>query len=95
MHILFSCVSHHQDGKYSFKSCIKFVAQSCLKLLTNEKIHVQIMMFACCLNMGFNLTILKMSPDLFDIKQKSIAVQTDHYVDIFVCKNVAHIVMML
>ena len=53
------------------------------------------MMFACCLNMGFNLTILKMSPDLFDIKQKSIAVQTDHYVDIFVCKNVAHIVMML
>ena len=60
-----------------------------------KKIHVQIMMFAYCLNMGFNLTILKMSPDLFDIKQKSVAVQTDHYVDVIVCKNVALIVTML
>ena len=27
------------------------------------KVHVQITRFTCCLNMGFHLTILKISPD--------------------------------
>ena len=50
------------------------------------------MRFMCCLNMGFNLTILKMSPDLFsDILQESAAAWTDHYVDIFVHNNVTRV----
>ena len=44
------------------------------------KILVQIMRFTCCLNMGFSLTILKMSPDVFVCHNtESIATRTDHY----------------
>ena len=75
-------------------SYIIFVTQSCVK---PSKIHVQ-MRFTCCLNMGFNLIILKMSPVcptlhgkacLSDITRESVAARTDHLVDVFVCENVA------
>ena len=40
------------------------------------KIHVQIRRFTCCLNMGLNLKILKMSPKLFTWRYKQKALQT-------------------
>ena len=50
------------------------------------------MKFTCCLNMGFNLTILKMSPDLF--VQESFLARTDYCVDVFVHEHVARSVML-
>ena len=52
------------------------------------KIHVQIRIFTCCLNMGLYLKILKMSPESFT---ESFVDQTDQFADAFVCENVAHI----
>ena len=83
-----------QEQVFKVDSYIIFVTQSCLRPL---KIHVQ-MRFTCCLNLGFNLIILKMSPvcltlhgkaRLSDITWESVAAQTDHYVNVFVCENVA------
>ena len=34
-------------------------------IVKGTKIHVQIMRLTCCLNMGFDLKILKMSPNSF------------------------------
>ena len=49
------------------------------------------MRFTCCLNMGFNFTIIEMSPNLFACcYMKSFASQTDHFGNTFVHKNVAH-----
>ena len=45
----------------------------------------------CCLNMGLNLKIHKMSPELFAWRyMESAADQTDHFADAFVCNNVAY-----
>ena len=41
--------------------CIILVVRSCLKTLSNE----QIIRFTCCLNMVFNFTKPKLSPELF------------------------------
>ena len=70
-------------------SCIEFVAQSCLKPLSNEqKSHVQIMRFKCCLNMGFNLTKPKLSAEMFAcVTWESVAALTDHFADAFVRGN--------
>ena len=44
------------------------------------------MRFTCCLDMGFNLTILKISPDvLHDITKENV--QPDHISDAFVNKK--------
>ena len=52
--------------------------------------HVPIERLTCCLNMDYNLTILKMSPDLFvDITWNSIAARTD-YVNVFVLEKTLH-----
>ena len=53
-------------------------------------IHVQSMRFMCCFNMGFNLTRLgkKALICLSDITLESVAAQTDHYINVFVYKNV-------
>ena len=52
------------------------------------------MRFTCCLNMGFILTILKMSPDLFGWHYtESAAARTEHYVDVFVRDNVARVTL--
>ena len=42
------------------------------------------------------LIIVKMTPDLFfsDITRESFAAQTDHYVDDFVCQNVARVLTL-
>ena len=40
----------------------------------------------CCLNMGLNLKVLKMSPALLYGKPCE---QTDHFANVFVCENVA------
>ena len=59
------------------------------------KLHVQIMRFTCCLNIGFNWKILKMSPDnLSDITLESVAARTDHYVNVFVRENIASVTML-
>ena len=52
--------------------------------------YVQIRRFTCCLNMGLNLKILKMSPPLFARRYntESVADQTDHFADVFVSENV-------
>ena len=42
----------------------------------------------CCLNMGLNLKILKMSPAIF--YTESVTDQPDHFVDVFVQENVAY-----
>ena len=49
------------------------------------KIHVQIRRFTCCLNMGLNLKILKMSITLYT---ETVADQTGHFADVFVRENV-------
>ena len=36
----------------------------------------------------FKCTMLKMSPDLFDITRESIPAWTDHYINVNVCKNI-------
>ena len=42
-------------------------------------------------DMGLNLKILKMSPALFyTLYTESVADQTDHFADVFVCENVAY-----
>ena len=48
--------------------------------------------FTCCLNMGLNLKILKMSPSLFamTLYTESTAYQTDHSADVFDRENVAY-----
>ena len=46
---------------------IKLLKYLCTKLESIDKvakIHVQTIRFMCCLNIGFNLTFLNMSPDL-------------------------------
>ena len=53
---------------------------SCLNPLSNE----QIRRFTCCLNMGLNLKILKISPELFACN----ADQADRFPNVFVCENV-------
>ena len=54
------------------------------------KIHVQIMRFKYCLNMGFNLTTLKMSPELFTwFYKESVGAQTDHSSDASIRESVA------
>ena len=46
------------------------------------------MRFTCCLNMGFILTMLKMSPDLFVLNYtESASARTAHYVDVFVSEQ--------
>ena len=59
---------------------------------SNHEIHV-------LFEHGFNLTILKISPDLFVRHQtKSVAARTDHYVDVFVhqkCCTHYDVVMIL
>ena len=53
------------------------------------KIDVQSMWFTLCLNMGPNLTILKMSPDFLSaVTHRSFAATTD-YVDVFVHEHIA------
>ena len=43
------------------------------------------MRFTCCLNMGFDLKLLKLNPNLFVWQYtKSVAARTDHYFEIFV-----------
>ena len=45
--------------------------------------------------MGFDLKILKMSPDFFVWQYtKSVAARTDHYVDVFVSENVARVMTL-
>ena len=41
----------------------------------------------CCLNIGLNLKILKMSPELYT---ESVANQTDYFADAFVRENVEY-----
>ena len=81
-HANFSCVSKAH-------SCIDIY--SCLHPLSNKRkpMQVPIRRFACCLNMGLNLKILKMSPALFAWRyiRKN---ETDHFADVFVCENVAY-----
>ena len=48
------------------------------------------MRFTCCLNMGYNLKILKTSLIIYT---ESVAALTDHYVDIFVWENFARVMM--
>ena len=56
-----------------------------------EKNPVRIRRFACCLNMGLNLKILQMSPELFTWRFiESVADQTDHFANAFVRENVAY-----
>ena len=45
----------------------------------------------CCLNMGINLKILKMSPQVFcmTLYTESLTDQNDHFADAFVRKSVA------
>ena len=47
------------------------------------KIHVQIMRFTCCLNMGLNLTNWARIC-LHDVTQESVVALTDHFADAFV-----------
>ena len=71
-----------------FQSCWADFLSFSSQVVSNErKIHVQIRRFACCLNMGLNLKILKMSPLLY---AESVADQTDHFANVFVRKNVAY-----
>ena len=44
------------------------------------------MRFMCCLNMGFNFKILKMSTEMIALDTESIVAQTEHFADF----NVAH-----
>ena len=60
------------------------------KLFEAAKIHVRIMRFTCCLNMGFNLTKLKLGPDLFcmtiyTVKRFGLDC---HFANAFVRKNI-------
>ena len=77
----------------STRKCYIFLYIKLFKVIVKwTKIHVQIMTFTCCLNMVFNLKILKMSHDLFVWQcTKSVATQTDHYMDVMnASKNVEH-----
>ena len=57
-------------------------------IVKGTKIHVQIMRFTSCLNMGFNSKRLKMTPVfLSDITWVSVVARTDHYVNVFVHEN--------
>ena len=48
------------------------------------------MRFMYCLNMAFNLTKPKLSPDfLHDVKRESVAALTHHFAHAFVRENVA------
>ena len=51
--------------------------------------HVQIRRFTCCLNMGLNLKILQMSPELL-YRKHTVYRKTDHLTDAFVRENVAY-----
>ena len=56
-----------------------------------NEIHFQIRRFTRALNMGKNLKMLKMSPDLFARRYiRNVAVLTDHFADAFVRKTVAY-----
>ena len=45
----------------------------------------------CCLNMGLNLKILKMSPALcMMLYTESVLDQTDHFADVLARENVAY-----
>ena len=56
----------------------------------DEKIHVQIRRFACCLNMVMTLKILEMGPELFARGYTECAVdRTDHFAEAIVSENVA------
>ena len=62
------------------------------QLFKAAKIHVQIMRFACCLNMAFNLTKAFWDPIcLHDVTRKSVAALTDRFADAFVRENVARV----
>ena len=59
------------------------------------KIHVQIMRYTCCLNMGFVFVSFTKGPDLFVWKYtESNAARTDHYVDVFGRENVARVMTL-
>ena len=61
-------------------------------LFKAAKIHVQIMIFTCCLKMAFNLTKpIWALVCLHDVTQESIAALTDHFVDAFVREKVARV----
>ena len=61
---------------------IKLLRYLCTKLLESidklAKIHVQIMRFMCCLNIGFNLTFLNMSPDLLKSLQTHVILYSNN-----------------
>ena len=60
------------------------------------KIHVQIMRFACCLNMAFTWKSLRKALIcMHDVTLKSTAAVTDHFDDAFVRENVARLYMTL
>ena len=65
-----------------------------MKLFKAAKIHVQIMRFACCLNMVFNLIKPKRGPDIFafNVTRESIVALTGQFADAFVCKKLCHLV---
>ena len=66
------------------------------KVFEAAKIHVQIMSFTCCLNMGFTIKCLNLA--LFcmhDVTRESVAAETDHFTDAFVRENVARVCMTL
>ena len=48
--------------------------------------HIQIVMFTCCLNIGLNLQILKTKPLIYLGKFEAIK---RHLIFVFVCENVA------
>ena len=51
---------------------------------SNQEIHV-------LFEHGLNLKILQMSPGIYmTLYTESIADQTDHFADVFVCENVAY-----
>ena len=66
-------------------SCIRICSAA---LYEAAKIHVQIMRFRCCLNMGLNLIKPKLLC-LHDAKWESVAALTDYFIDAFVRVNVA------
>ena len=67
-------------------SCIRI---NYSKLFEAAKIHVQIMIFTCCLNMAFYLTKpIWALICLHDVTQESVGTLTDHFTDAFVRENV-------
>ena len=61
-----------------------------LFIVHNKTIYTSTGRFTCCLNMVFNLKIIKMSPELFARGYTESAVdQTDHFAEAFVRENVA------